>query len=757
MKVRFAILFALHLGLPCYIASAAPGDPDVTFGNLGVVSGGLSAVTVHSNGKIIAAGGAAVTRLNTNGSPDTSFGANGSVTVPFAISGYDRAVAVQSDGKVVVVGTDRGDFAIVRLNTDGTLDTSFGGTGTVKTNVGFGSRRGPGPNPVTEPIPTDDSASGLVIQSDGKIVVAGTSVQNIQASITNVYSTSMAVIRYNIDGTTDASYGSFEKYLLGQMNGAPPAAAATSIALRPDQTVAATGWSASLPFNKTPGYGFYFVSLNSGGTPTTLGSKLRPYYGNFSDHDEWLSIAVSANETVYVAGTALILNLPQESGAREFAMLGYGTGGFVVTGPQGRSARSIAVQQDGKLVVAGTSLNRFNSDGSADTDFSPGRGGNSVALQSDARILVAGGGGLSRYESALQFPEINIEQPPGANLTDGSSTVSFGGALIGNVASRTFTVRNTAVSNLLILGISIDGTHAAEFKINTPPPVYLAGGSSETFTLSCTPAAYGARTAVLHIISRDLDEGSFDIDLIATGIGPEITVEQPLGTELVAGAAVIEFRSVSPEKMFTIRNAGTGVLSDLALTELGSHTGDFIVGSLAANYLAAGAEMQFAVTFTPTAAGDRTAVLRIASDDPEENPFEINLTGRQSTPTELWRHNYFASTDNAGDGADLSDPDGDGIVNLMEFATGSDPKSLTLAIGQLVKNGGTLEFTYTRPKAALEELRYDLEASTTTVTWGRTGQAETILSDDGITQQVKATYPAGITGKRFVRLRVTRL
>lgn len=94
----------------------------------------------------------------------------------------------------------------------------------------------------------------------------------------------------------------------------------------------------------------------------------------------------------------------------------------------------------------------------------------------------------------------------------------------------------------------------------------------------------------------------------------------------------------------------------------------------------------------------------------------------------------------------------------MEFATGNNPLAVTLPIGQLVKNGGTLEFTYTRPKAALQDLRYDFEASATiSGTWGNASQAEAILSDDGITQQVKATYPAGITGKRFVRLRVTRL
>ncbi len=154
----------------------------------------------------------------------------------------------------------------------------------------------------------------------------------------------------------------------------------------------------------------------------------------------------------------------------------------------------------------------------------------------------------------------------------------------------------------------------------------------------------------------------------------------------------------------------------------------------------------------------RTATLLIASNDEDENPFEINLTGSQATVLEAWRQSYFGSPYSTGPGADLNDGDGDGMVNLMEFATGSDPLVLTLPIGQLVKNGGTLEFTYSRPKAALADVRYDLEASATiSGTWGMASQGETILSDDEITQQVKATYPAGITGRRFVRLRVTRL
>ena len=99
------------------------------------------------------------------------------------------------------------------------------------------------------------------------------------------------------------------------------------------------------------------------------------------------------------------------------------------------------------------------------------------------------------------------------------------------------------------------------------------------------------------------------------------------------------------------------------------------------------------------------------------------------------------------------------MVNLLEFATVSDPLTVTPPIGTLVKNGSTLEFTYPRAKAALTEVSYVREFSgPLTGTWSQVGgSVETILSDDGTRQVVLVTTPAGVTGRRFVRLRVTRL
>lgn len=131
----------------------------------------------------------------------------------------------------------------------------------------------------------------------------------------------------------------------------------------------------------------------------------------------------------------------------------------------------------------------------------------------------------------------------------------------------------------------------------------------------------------------------------------------------------------------------------------------------------------------------------------------------RATPQfDAWRQTYFGSTANSGAGADLSDPDRDGVVNLMEFATGSGPWTTNVQPGQLMKNGSSLEFTWPRRKAALAEVGYGVEWSDSlTGPWSAAGVNTTVFTDGTLMQEMKSTVPGGSNGRRFVRLRVTRL
>ena len=121
---------------------------------------------------------------------------------------------------------------------------------------------------------------------------------------------------------------------------------------------------------------------------------------------------------------------------------------------------------------------------------------------------------------------------------------------------------------------------------------------------------------------------------------PEIAVEQPVGSDLTDGGATVDFGSVntgssSSAFTFTIRNTGTASLTGLALSKTGTHNADYTLGSLGATSLAPGASTTFTATFTPGAAGTRTAAIQIASNDANENPFDINLAGNGVGPGTL--------------------------------------------------------------------------------------------------------------------------
>ena len=200
-------------------------------------------------------------------------------------------------------------------------------------------------------------------------------------------------------------------------------------------------------------------------------------------------------------------------------------------------------------------------------------------------------------------------------------------------------------------------------------------------------------------------------------------------------------------------------MSGIAVTIGSAGTpGDFTVTPPVATALAPGGTTTFSVTFTPTAPGASSAILQAASNDGDENPFEIHLTGTGLTVSEAWRAGYFGSPGNSGAREDLNDQDRDGIVNLVEFATGTDPLTNSPATGALVKNDHLLGFTCNRLKAAMQDVTMDPEWSESlTGSWSREGvTSPVVMSDDGTRQSALFALPAGGDGKRFVRLRVTR-
>jgi uncharacterized delta-60 repeat protein len=399
-------------------AAATAGALDPSFGGDGKVTTNFTtgddlalAVAVQpSDGKIVAAGGApgsggrfAVARYSSDGNLDTSFSGDGKVTTNFT-SGRDFAagVAIQTDERIVAAGTANfnGDarFAVARYNPDGTLDTSFSGDGRVTTNLS----------------PAFDGIYGVVIQDDGKIVVAGAAGSG----------GSFALARYNIDGTPDTSFSGDGMVTTSITSGYD---FADDVTIDPGDDRIVAGGAANF-FGGDPR--FAVARYNTDGTLDTSFSGDGKVTTNFTSGDDFaFGVAIQG-----LTGTIVAAGRAGGSGGT-FALARYLSDGTLDTtfGGDGKVttnftsgydyADDVAIQTDLKIVAAGAAntfradstfaVARYNTDGTLDTAFS-GDGkvatnftggldyGVGVALQpSDGNIVTAGRAGGSGGRFAL--------------------------------------------------------------------------------------------------------------------------------------------------------------------------------------------------------------------------------------------------------------------------------------------------------------------------------------------------------------------
>ncbi len=399
---RFVLIVLLIAPSPL----AADGELDSTFGMGGIVitdfSGGddhAFNLALQSDGKIVAAGGTttgfALARYNSDGSLDTSFGSGGKVTTVF--SSGATAVALQSDGKILAAG---GSFAaggslLVRYNSDGSLDTSFGSQGKVG-QMGFWG-----------------FSVSLVLQPDGKIVIAGQMLS----------SSDFALIRYNSDGSLDTSFGS-AGIVTTDFSGDDDEVYA--LALQPDGKIVAVGRTTG---RTTSAQSFFALArYNSDGSlDTTFGSGGKVTTSFFSNDFSFAeTVAIQPDGKIVAGGGGFVIETQAElarynsDGSLDQT---FGAGGKLIDYGFGE-ARSLALQSDGKIVVASypyigdLALTRYKNDGSVDTTF--GVGGYvtddapwNIALQPDGKIVAAGQTlvdfRLARYDNhALRRPRGQI-------------------------------------------------------------------------------------------------------------------------------------------------------------------------------------------------------------------------------------------------------------------------------------------------------------------------------------------------------------
>ncbi len=403
------------------MALAADGDLDPTFGIGGQVTTDFNhstdianAVALQLDGKLVVVGQTytnndytgedfAVARYNTNGSLDTTFGVNGKVTTDFpGLAAVASSVVIQPDGKILVAGgafpnfTFLGDFKIVRYNSNGSLDTTFGVGGIVTTSFpGQGSY-----------------AFALALQPDGKIIAAGTDFVNFSSDDSS--NTDFALERYNSNGTPDTTFGG-DGQVTTDFDGFNDDA--FSVLVQPDGKIVAVG-SAKNPATY---YDFAAVRYLANGTiDTTFGvaGKVRTDFGH-ADFDRARSAVLQPDGKIVAAGTAIFNNTLSEP----FALARYNSNGtldttfagdgrlFIDFGSFDQTAYSVFLQPDGKIVTAGYPntessdsdflLARCNPDGSLDTTFGVNGevrtsfgdlngGAYGAVLQPDGKIVAVG-------------------------------------------------------------------------------------------------------------------------------------------------------------------------------------------------------------------------------------------------------------------------------------------------------------------------------------------------------------------------------
>jgi uncharacterized delta-60 repeat protein/uncharacterized repeat protein (TIGR01451 family) len=485
----------------------ANGAADSSFGSAGLVRSNLPIgdrtvdVAIQSDGRLVIAGfadnGFLVARFNASGSIDNTFGNGGSVITSFGgVFDGARALALQADGKIVVAGfhgdvdTEPVDFALVRYNSDGSLDPTFGSGGKVTTDFGT----------------LDDEAYAIAIQPDGKIVAAGIS------------NCDFAFARYNQNGSLDLSFGNNGKAVVDFFGACD---FALGVALQPDGRIIASGRAA---VNGSITQLAALVRLNSNGTlDTSFGSGGKVATAvNSNDVQFFADVAVQANGRIVACGGA---DMNAARGMMNLAAVvarynadgsldaSFGTGGSFVTsfGTQAQqdSFNTVAIQSDGNIIAAGEGGDFSNDD---------------FVL---TRIIGDPDGGAAADVSVSQTdsPDPIVT---GTNLT---YTITVSNA--GPVAATDVVVSDTLPANTSFVSCSATGAGVCGGSGNSRSVSFasIAPNTSETVTLVATVSCSVANaTSISNTVSASTTvfdpnpaNNSSTITTLASNPSPSIT------------------------------------------------------------------------------------------------------------------------------------------------------------------------------------------------------------------------------------------
>ncbi len=452
-------------------------------------------VSAGALGFVVCCGLVSAVSASTDGELDQTFGVNGAIMT--RVGGQNTSastVALQSDGKIVLAGgvesgQGHSDSMVMRYNSDGSLDVSFDQDGITTTDIGF----------------ADNSASAIGIQIDGRIVVTG--------NLTNGGNTTVFLMRYNSDGSLDMSFDQDGISTTNVGNGS--SASPPSLALQSDGKLIVVGTIDDGNDSRV-----FVLRYNSDGSLDTSLDQDGIVISSVAAGSAYAyDVAIQNDNKIVLAGSAIV------GQHRSFAVLRYNSDGSLDTsfdqdgiavtdvGASDDAAYSIALQGDGKIVVAGSSdwlqgrdfaVVRYMSDGSLDTSFDqdgkarPGVGSGdaaalSVVIQVDGKIVLAG------FSNTANAEQVVLVRYGSAGNLDTSFGVS--GAVVTSIG--TFAIGEDAElqsdGKLIVVGYRSANSQQSALIIRVRAQSVSSNGTSEiqnTTALVARATATSAPTSV---------------------------------------------------------------------------------------------------------------------------------------------------------------------------------------------------------------------------------------------------------------------
>ncbi|WP_349617181.1 delta-60 repeat domain-containing protein [Azotobacter salinestris] len=638
-------------------------------------------------------------RLNADGTLDTGFGDAGQVVVDIGGGGdqdsaYD--LAVQPDGKILLAGESHSNFTVIRLNADGTLDSGFGTDGKVADLGG-------------------SQSNGMTLQPDGRILLVGSAYNASSANF------DFNVMRLNADGTLDTSFGTDGKVTFdggGHEYG-------NDLIVQPDGKILAAGISfVDTSATSTPSNNFRVIRLNADGTLDTGFSEDGEVIVDVARHHDFgFSMALQPDGRILVAGMSRVSGDPNSNynfsvvrlnadGTLDTSFSDDGKATFDVGGSYDES-RSLTVQPDGKILLAGSSYNpgsgnydfsviRLNTDGTLDTSFGSPTGSPSslggtvhytegaapVLLDASVAIfdaeLAALDGGAGNYAGASIIlsrqggpsPEDLFFALGDLAFSDGTAVLS--GVTVGSVGQADGTL--SIVFNANASQARVDEVLSSIGYANTadaPPDsiridwTFRDGSGSDALSVTDGTTVHllntnDAPTVELPLrVAANEDDAAFTVDLLAGASDPDGDSLEVIDAGLLPGGIT---------------------LSGSLLTVDPGHIGF--------QRLAAGATREILVDYRISDGTDSIGQI-----------LSLSIQGTNDTPTvemPLW---VTASEDDAAFTVDLlagaSDPDGD---SLEVIDIGLLPGGITLSGNLLTVDPGHAAFQHLAAGATREIL-----------------------------------------------------